>query len=281
MRHIRTFTRDFKEVKHTPRYCYVCRAQCRDDEHFAKHLEAHGSEFRFLRQVEDYIVEEPLFQIRLDYRPDFAKTLVYVKNVSPHPVVLLNMAYLHLADGQLMTLFESEKRIPWGSFSTFSFSSCLLSELERNFALILVGMANPKTEILEQYNVQVTELCHFLGEQLVLKKPPIHCPALNHYPVPAVVQQLHKNDFSPKSKFPGAKELLEQLAEFKQEGLNPANYIQYLNVLNQIEDYDLQVEYTKYRIKEARLVPGISEKFYRLSVSVGNNLRNTRKFEGC
>lgn len=266
LRHIRTFTRDFKEVKHSPRYCYVCRAQCRDDYQFAKHLEAHGREFRFIRQVEDYILEEPMFQIRLDYRPDFAKTLVYVKNVSPHPVVLLNMAYLHLADGQLMTLFESEKRIPWGSFATFSFNSCLLSELDRNFALILVGLATAKTEILEQYYVQVTELSHFLSEQLVLKKPPIHCPALNHYPIPAVVQELYKNDFSPNSKFTGAKALLDRLAGFKKDGLHPGNYIEYLNVLNQIEDYDLQVEYTKYRIKEAKLVPGISEKFYRLSI---------------
>lgn len=207
-----------------------------------------------------------MFQIRLDYRPDFAKTLVYVKNVSPHPVVLLTMAYLHLPDGQLMTLFESETRVPWAASTTFSFNSCMLSKLDRNFALILVGRTNSKTEVLEQHYVQVSELSHFLSEQLELKKPPIHCSALNTYPVPLVIRELHRSNFSPNTKAAGAKALLDQLAKFRDDGLSPDNYIEHLKLLNQVEDYNLQVEYSKYIIKDAILVPGISEKFYRLSV---------------
>ncbi|XP_065086802.1 putative helicase MOV-10 [Ochlerotatus camptorhynchus] len=265
-RHVRTFIRDFQEIKHIPWYCYVCRANCKNEDLFTRHLEQHGSEFRFIRQVDDSILEEAMFQIRLDYRPDFAKTLVYVKNVSPHPVVLLTMAYLHLPNGQLMTLFESETRVPWAASTTFSLNSSMLSELERNFALILVGRTNSKTEVLEQHYVQVSELSHFLREQLELKKPPIRCSALNCYPVPLVIRELHKSNFSPNSKSAGAKSLLDRLAKYKNDGLSPDNYVEHLNLLNQIEDYHLQVEYSKYIIKKATLVPGISEKFYRLTI---------------
>ncbi|XP_058813019.1 putative helicase MOV-10 [Topomyia yanbarensis] len=268
LRHVRTFTRDFRKMEHNVRSCYTCRLNFPDEVKLEVHREKHGKEFRFLRQVDDCIQEEPMFHIRLDYRPDFAKVLAYVRNVSSSPVTVLTMAYLHLPDGQLMTLFESEQRIPWGSFTTFSFRSSYLSAVDRNFSLIMVGMLDAKTEILEQYYLQVNELCHFSGEQLALKQPPIHCPPLNSYPVPKVIRELYASDFSPRAvaRAAGAKSLLDKLQDFKHQGLHPANYLEYLNVLNQIEDYDLQVEYEKYQIKNAKLVPGITEKFYRLSV---------------
>ncbi|XP_062538012.1 uncharacterized protein LOC134206329 [Armigeres subalbatus] len=75
-------------------------------------------------------------------------------------------------------------RLSWGTVSKFCFDSCLLSELDRSYGLILVGLADSKTEILELYHLQVTVLSHFVEEQLILKKPMIHCPPLNQYPVP-------------------------------------------------------------------------------------------------
>ncbi|XP_055615807.1 putative helicase MOV-10 isoform X2 [Toxorhynchites rutilus septentrionalis] len=268
LRHIRTFTRNYQELEYTPRSCYICRLNFADDARFRAHRERHGSEFRTIRQLDDCIEDEAMFHLRLDFRPDFAKTLVYVRNVSPHPISILTMAYLHLANGELMTLFESELRIPWGSFQTFSFHSSYLSKVGRNFALILIGRLEKGIEVVEQYYLQVSELSHYSKDQLGVKKPPIHCAMLNSYPVPAIVQDLYKADFSANgaARIKGATQLLDKLQLYKDEGLNPQNYIDYLNVLNQIEDFDLQVEYTKYRINKAKLVPGITEKFYRLTV---------------
>ncbi|XP_055547329.1 putative helicase MOV-10 isoform X2 [Wyeomyia smithii] len=268
LRHVRTFTRDFRKMGLCGRNCYVCRLKFENESEENEHRLKHGQEFRFIRQLDDCIQEDAVFHIRLDYRPDFAKTLVYVRNVSSYPIVVLTMAYLHRVDGQLMTLFECDLRIPWGSVTNFSFRSSCLSAVNRNFALVLVGMVDTKTEVLEQYYLQVDELCHFLSEQLAEKKPLIHCAPLNSYPVPKLIKDLYANDFSLNisDRFAGAKALLERLETFKRQGLRPENYIEYLNVLNQIEDIDLQVEYLKYRIKKAILVPGISEKFYRLSI---------------
>ncbi|XP_062560306.1 uncharacterized protein LOC134224762 isoform X1 [Armigeres subalbatus] len=184
LRHIRSFSRDYQQMSHIPLYCYLCRLQCKDDNRFAKHMTKHGRIFGFIRQVDDYLLEESSFTVRLDYRPDYARTLVYVRNVSPHSVLRLSRAYIHLADGHMKMLIESEMRLPWGTVSKFCFDSCLLSELDRSYGLILVGLADSKTEILELYHLQVTVLSHFVKEQLILKKPTIHCPLLNQYPVP-------------------------------------------------------------------------------------------------
>ncbi|XP_062559586.1 uncharacterized protein LOC134224269 [Armigeres subalbatus] len=130
----------------------------------------HGRIFGFIRQVDDYLLEEPSFAVRLYYRPDYARTLVYVRNVSPHSVLRLSRAYIHLADGHMKMLIESEMRLPWGTVSKFCFDSCLLSELDRSYGLILVGLADSKTEILELYHLQVTVLSHFVKEQLIFEE---------------------------------------------------------------------------------------------------------------
>uniref|UniRef100_A0AAG5DML6 RNA helicase n=1 Tax=Anopheles atroparvus TaxID=41427 RepID=A0AAG5DML6_ANOAO len=100
----------------------------------------------------------------------------------------------------------------------------------------------------------------------ILRGPQLKLKKLNPFDIPEYVKEVYLNEFLSSPHYSRNASLwLERFQEYRKQGLNPSNYLEYLRMLNQIDDFNAYLAMLSYTIEDAHLIPSDVPNQYFLS----------------
>lgn len=101
----------------------------------------------------------------------------------------------------------------------------------------------------------------------ISSRPPLKLKKSQPFLVPGEVKMVYNNGFIRSPHYTRLADLwLNRLYDYQAQGLNSSNYIDFLGMLNKIDDYDTQIAMEKYNIPNVSLMPTDFNNRYMLSI---------------
>ncbi|XP_053685736.1 putative helicase mov-10-B.1 [Sabethes cyaneus] len=228
--------------------------------HFDK---IYGEKFEIVA-AEDCFQTEQKLEILQHYDALNPVTLFTIKN-NFHTALHVDGVYLYHTTNQLMPINRDVWPItinPGDSYK-FSITSGMFLVTDHDYTILI--HFNRILQYIEQYYFRV------LKEPLELRveNDPIALGKLGEYPPPAELVAIFKNNFQMVETYStNERKMCEKIQSYvyasRDERLNAGNYVQILQLMNNIEDYNVQYELSTYDMSEVHLTFGGQKRFYHL-----------------
>ncbi|XP_049544779.1 putative helicase MOV-10 isoform X2 [Anopheles darlingi] len=217
-----------------------------------------GTVVKLTRSGTEIKVKQPVFGMRAEYTIGDSILAMRVQNLCQQ-ILLLRTIYLYYDSNQRVTLFNGIVRMV--PAYEFAHEKEILFYSEKEYNIVLV------VDILPSY-VRLREIStiHFLKPRLA-RGPPLKIKKNQPFHVPDEVKMVYDNGFLRSLHYTRLASLwLNRLYDYQAQGLNSSNYIDFLGMLNKIDDYDTQIAMEKYTIPNVSLTPTDFNNRYMLSI---------------
>uniref|UniRef100_A0A182Y9E8 Uncharacterized protein n=1 Tax=Anopheles stephensi TaxID=30069 RepID=A0A182Y9E8_ANOST len=171
--------------------------------------------------------------------------VVNVQNLCPQ-VLILRWIYLYYGRRLRVSLFDGVVRMVPGY--EFTMEKEIHEKEDRSYEVVLL------CDVLgTNFRLRETVLINLLSP----RKPrglPINLTKLPVFEVPEYVKEVYLNGFLVNQHYSRNASLwLERFVKYREEKLDQSNYVDYLRMLNQIDEFDSQLQMERYTIENANL----------------------------
>lgn len=249
------------------RSCFVCRKSFPSPENYTKHFESvHGDNFKIV-PANDCLQTGQKLNVVHHYDALSPVTLFTIRNTY-HTAMHIDCVYLYHSTKQLMPVNRDVWPItinPGDSYK-FSITTGMFLVPEHDYTILV--QFNRILEYVEQYHFRVLKV----PVELLVTHEPIVLGKLKDYLPPIELVAVFKNDFEMVDSYSKKeRELCNSIQTFmqKDEGsrLNASNYVKMLQLMNNIEDYNVQHELSRYNMDDVHLKPCGPKRFYSLRLN--------------
>ncbi|XP_055536928.1 putative helicase MOV-10 [Wyeomyia smithii] len=246
------------------RNCFVCHENFRLADDYSRHFDQiHGVNFKIIAADDCFQTEQKL-DILQHYDALNPVTLFTIKNKF-HTALHVDGVYLYHTTNQLMPINRDVWPITINPGDTYKFSitSGMFLVADHDYTILI--HFNRILQYIEQYYFRV------LKEPLELRVEgdPMTLGKLGEYPPPKELAAVYKNNFQMVDTYlPNERKMCEEIQSFvranREERLNVDNYVQVLQLMNYIEDYNVQHELSAYDMSDVHVSFGGQRRFYSL-----------------
>ncbi|XP_058835561.1 putative helicase MOV-10 [Topomyia yanbarensis] len=268
IQHVTTVERLMKHnFEPSLRNCFVCRESFRFAEGYSQHFDSvHGMNFK-IEATEDCFKTGQKFEVSHHYDALNPVTLFTIRNTY-HTALHVECIYLYHTTKQLMPVNRDVWPITINPDDTYKFSitSGMFLVTGHNYTILM--HFNRILEYVEQYHFRVSKE----PVELKVQHDPIVLGKLAEYPPPPELAAVYKNNFQLVDTYlPKERKFCEQIQSYlqadKENRLNSSNYVQMLQIMNNIEDYNVQYELSRYDMSNVLLAYGGQKRFYSLQLN--------------
>uniref|UniRef100_A0A8D8GNC2 Helicase MOV-10 n=1 Tax=Culex pipiens TaxID=7175 RepID=A0A8D8GNC2_CULPI len=268
IRHVTTIERMLKQsFPPSSRNCFVCREFFKTPDQYSKHFEdVHGEVFRISNDDERFSTGQKLDVIQ-HYDALSPVTLFEIRN-NHHVAMQVDGVYLYHTTQQLMPVMRDVWPITINTGDSFKFSitTGMFLVAEHDYSILV--HFNRVLEYVEQYHFRVLKE----PVELRVKDNPIALKKLEEYPPPPEMVAVFKNGFKMVDSYTvKERKMCEDIRSFMDADpdtrLNAANYVQILQLMNNVEDYNVQFELSQYDMKDVHLAACGAKRFYSLRLN--------------
>uniref|UniRef100_A0A182SMM1 DNA2/NAM7 helicase helicase domain-containing protein n=1 Tax=Anopheles maculatus TaxID=74869 RepID=A0A182SMM1_9DIPT len=168
-----------------------------------------------------------------------------VQNLCPQ-VLILRSIYLYYETHKRVSLFDGVVRMVPGY--EFTMEKEIHEKEDRSYHVVLLCHV-----LGTNYKLRETVLIHLLSPRKA-RGLPMKLMKLPTFQVPDYVQDVYLNGFLVNQHYNRNASLwLERFTKYRNEKLNASNYVEYLRMLNQIEEFDSHLQVELYTIDNANL----------------------------
>ncbi|XP_050098634.1 putative helicase mov-10-B.1 isoform X2 [Anopheles aquasalis] len=217
-----------------------------------------GTTVKLTKSGTEIKVKQPVFAMRAEYTIGESILAMRVQNLCQQ-ILLLRTIFLYYDNNRRVTFFNGIVRMVPGY--EFAHEKKILFDSEKEYNIVLV------VDILPN-NVRLREIStiHFLKPRQA-RGPPLKIKKTQPFPVPEEVKMVYNNGFLRSLHYPRLASLwLNRFYDYQALGLNSSNYIDFLRMLNHIDDYDTQIAMEMYNIPNVSLIPTDFNNRYMLSI---------------
>ncbi|EDS42511.1 DNA-binding protein smubp-2 [Culex quinquefasciatus] len=268
IRHVTTIERMLKQsFPPSSRNCFVCREFFKTPDQYSKHFEdVHGEVFRISNDDERFSTGQKLDVVQ-HYDALSPVTLFEIRN-NHHVAMQVDGVYLYHTTQQLMPVMRDVWPITINTGDSFKFSitTGMFLVAEHDYSILV--HFNRVLEYVEQYHFRVLKE----PVELRVKDNPIALKKLEEYPPPPEMVAVFKNGFKMVDSYTvKERKMCEDIRSFMdadpETRLNAANYVQILQLMNNVEDYNVQFELSQYDMKDVHLAACGAKRFYSLRLN--------------
>lgn len=265
IRYVTTIERFLKHnFEPSSRNCFVCQENFRLADDYSRHFDQiHGNNFKIVAADECFRTGQKL-EILQHYDALNPVTLFTIKNKF-HTALHVDGVYLYHITNQLMPINKDVWPITINPGDTYKFSitSGMFLVTDHDYTILI--NFNRILQYVEQYHFRVLKE----PVELRIENEPIILGKLSEYPPPTELVAIFKYNFQLVETYSlNERKLCETIQSFttanRDERLNANNYVQVLQLMNNIEDYNVQYELSTYDMSDVQLAFGGQKRFYHL-----------------
>uniref|UniRef100_A0A4Y0BPV1 Uncharacterized protein n=1 Tax=Anopheles funestus TaxID=62324 RepID=A0A4Y0BPV1_ANOFN len=190
-------------------------------------------------------VPKPVFQLTVEFSIVDSTLVLNLQNMCSQ-VLILRSIFLYYETHQRVSLFDGVIRMVSGY--EFTMEKVIHQKEDRSYHLVLLCHV-----LGTHYRLRETVLLHLLSP----RKPrglPMQLTKLPWFGVPEYVQEVYLNGFLTNQHYSRNASLwLERFTKYRAEQLSSLNYVEYLRMLNQIDEFDSHLQMLRYTIEKANL----------------------------
>ncbi|XP_050079574.1 putative helicase MOV-10 [Anopheles maculipalpis] len=187
--------------------------------------------------------------------------VLYVQNLCPQ-VLILREIYLYYEKHMRVSLFDGVLRMVPGY--EYVIEREIHEKEDRSYHVVLLCQV-----IGTNFKLRETVLIHLLSPRIP-RGLPMAMKKLPMFEIPDYVQDVYKNDFLAIQHYNRNSTLwLERFKKYRSEKLNSKNYVEYLRMLNQIDELHRDHQMQRYTIESANLKETLPNE-YMLSIEQFN-----------
>ncbi|XP_058461673.1 putative helicase MOV-10 [Malaya genurostris] len=266
--HVTTFERLMKHnFEPSSSDCFVCRKSFRCAEDYSKHFDSvHGVNFR-IEMNEDCFKTGQKLDISHHYDALNPVTPFTIRNTY-HMALHVECVYLYHTTKQLMPINRDVWPITINPGDTYKFTITSGMFLVAGHDYTILIHFSRILQYVEQYYFRVLKE----PVELRIQHTPIVLGKLGDYPPPSELIAIFKNNFKLSGTYsPEERKLCEEIQSLlnsdKDSRLKADNYVRMLQLMNNIEDYNVQYELSQYEMNNVSLEFGGQKRFYSLQLS--------------
>ncbi|XP_065080260.1 putative helicase MOV-10 [Ochlerotatus camptorhynchus] len=268
IRHVMTVERLLRyQLEPSSRNCFVCRLSFPTPEHYTGHFESkHENNFK-ITLGSDCLRTEQKLEVVQHYDALSPVTLFTMRNAS-HTAIHVDCVYLYHTTKQLMPVNRDVWPITINPRDCYKFSITTGMFLVTEHDYTILVQFNRILEYVEQYHFRVFKE----PVELRVTQNPIALGKLKDYfPVTEMVS-VFKNKFEMVDTYSGKERTLcERIQSFldtnEASRLKAGNYVEMLQLMNNIEDYNVQYELSRYDMNDVKLASCGTKRFYSLQLN--------------
>lgn len=268
IRHVTTIERMLKQsFPSTSRNCFVCREFFKTPDQYSKHFEdVHGEEFRISNSDERFGTGQKLDVVQ-HYDALSPVTLFEIRNTH-HVAMVIDGVYLYHTTQQLMPVNRDVWPITVNTGDAYKFSITTGMFLVPGHDYSILVHFNRVLEYVEQYHFRVAKE----PVELRVQHDPITLKKLEEFPPPPEMVAVFKNGFKMVESYTvKERKMCEVIRDFLagdlETRLNDKNYVHILQLMNNVEDYNVQFELSQYDMKDVHLAACGAKRFYSLRLN--------------
>ncbi|KXJ70475.1 putative helicase MOV-10 [Aedes albopictus] len=249
------------------RRCFVCRKSFLSPEIYSKHFETvHGESFRIVPSVDSFETGQKLDVVQ-HYDAVSPVTLFTIRNAY-HMALHIDCVHLYHSTKQLMPVNRDVWPITINPGDSYKFSITTGMFLVAEYDYTILVQLSRILEYVEQYHFRVLKA----PVELRVTEDPIVLGKLKDYLPPTELVAVFKNNFEMADSFTKKeRELCDSIQSFMQveetSRLNATNYVEMLQLMNNIEDYNVKHELSRYDMEDVHLKPCGPKRFYSLRLA--------------
>ncbi|XP_053668330.1 putative helicase mov-10-B.1 [Anopheles marshallii] len=203
-------------------------------------------------------VPKQVFRLKVEFDVVDSTLALNIQNMCSQ-VLILRSIFLYYETYKRVSLFDGVIRMVSGY--EFTMEKNIHEKEDRSYHLVLLCHV-----LGTNYKLRETVMIH----KLMPRKPrglPLRLSKLPLFEVPDYVQDVYLNGFLTAQHYNrNAKLWLERFRKYREEQLNSSNYIEYLRMLNQIDEFDSHLQMLRYTIETATLEEMTAPKEYLLTI---------------
>uniref|UniRef100_A0A182M8L7 Uncharacterized protein n=1 Tax=Anopheles culicifacies TaxID=139723 RepID=A0A182M8L7_9DIPT len=205
------------------------------------------------RNEERLAVPKPVFRMTVEFSIDDALLALNIQNMCSR-VLILRWIFLYYESDKRVTLFDGVVRMVSGY--EFAMEKEIHEKEDRSYKVVLL------CDVLgTNYRLRETVLIDLLSPRQ-RRGLPLRLSKLPLFPVPDYMQEVYLNGFLANQHYSRNASLwLERFTKYRGEGLNSSNYVEYLRMLNQIDEFDSTLQMLKYTINKANLEEQVPKEY--------------------
>lgn len=268
IRHVTTIERMLRyNLEPSSRNCFVCRQSFPSPERYTIHFETvHENNFK-ITLASDCLLTERKLELVHHYDALSPVTLFTIRNAS-HTTMHVDCVYLYHTTKQLMPINRDVWPITINSGDRFKFSITSGMFLVPEHEYTILVQFNRILEYVEQYHFRVFKE----PIELRVTQNPITLRKLPDYFPPTDLVNVFKNKFQMEKTYSNKERMLctkiqSFLSKDDARGLTASNYIEILKLMNNIEDYNVQYELSRYDMTDVKLTSCGTKRFYSLQLN--------------
>ncbi|XP_055631253.1 putative helicase MOV-10 [Toxorhynchites rutilus septentrionalis] len=252
------------------RCCFVCREYFRTADEYTSHFEKlHGEKFLIVAAVDRFQTSQK-FNVLHHYNALNPVTIFTICNIY-HTAMHVDCVYLYHITNQLMPINRDVWPITINPGDTYKFSVTTGMFLVPQHDYTILIHFNRILEYVEQYHFRVLKE----PVELRMTHDPITLGKLNEYPPSQEMEAVFKNNFNIVEEYSlKERKLCEEIQSYMKAEmpyrLHVGNYIRILQIMNNIEDYSVQYELSRYEMTDVKFSSCGAKRFYCLMLSQFN-----------
>ncbi|XP_052888528.1 putative helicase MOV-10 [Anopheles moucheti] len=203
-------------------------------------------------------VPKQVFRVTVEFSIDDSMLALNIQNMCSQ-VLILRSIFLYYETNKRVTLHEGVIRMVSGY--EFTMEKQIREKEDCSYHVVLLCHV-----LGTNYRLRETVMIH----KLMPRKPrgrPLQLSKMPLFEVPEYVQDVYLNGFLTNQHYSRNASLwLERFSKYREEPLNSSNYVEYLRMLNQVDEFDSHLQMLRYTIESATLDEMTSPKEYLLSI---------------
>ncbi|XP_062564411.1 putative helicase MOV-10 [Armigeres subalbatus] len=247
--------------------CFVCRKSFLSPEKYANHFETlHKETFKIIPTSDCFQTGQKL-EVVQHYDALSPVTRFTIHN-RWHMAMHIECVYLYHSTKQLVPINRDVWPITINPGDDYKFSITTGMFLVTNYDYTILVQFSRILEYIEQYHFRVLKA----PVEIRVTQNPIVLSKLKDYLPPVELLKVFKNNFEVMDSYTKEENrLCDNIQEFlkaeEKVRLNSGNYVEMLQLMNNIEDYNVQLELSRYDMNDVQLKPCGPKRFYCLKLS--------------
>lgn len=251
----------------SPRSCFVCRKNFSSPENYTNHFESVHQENFKISPTSNCCQTGQKLEVMQHYDALSPITRFTIRNTY-HTAMHIECVYLYHSTKQLMPINRNVWPITINPNDGYKFSITTGMFLVPNFDYSILVQFSRILEYVEQYHFRVLKT----PVEIRVTQNPIVLRKLKDYLPPVELVAVFKNNFQLTDSYSAKEiELCDKIQSFlkieEKNRLSSRNYVEMLQLMNNIEDYNVQYELSRYDMKDVQLKPCGPKRFYCLKLT--------------